>query len=78
MNDRQSLPTPTEELTWRRSSRSDGAGGNNCVEITLWRKSTRSSGGGGSNCIEIALLRKRTRIPYVAASNSSASSSTSL
>ncbi|WP_371791709.1 DUF397 domain-containing protein [Streptomyces sp. NBC_01471] len=44
---------------WKKSSYSDGSGGN-CVEIArdfpgaaTWRKSTYS-GGNGSNCVEVA------------------------
>ncbi|MFI9009698.1 DUF397 domain-containing protein [Actinosynnema sp. NPDC053489] len=36
---------------WRKSSRSNGAGGN-CVEVATWRKSSRSNGAG--NCVEVA------------------------
>lgn len=40
-------------VSWRKSSRSGGNGGN-CVELgTVWRKSSRSGGEGG-NCVELA------------------------
>ncbi|MFG1809945.1 DUF397 domain-containing protein [Streptomyces sp. NPDC049040] len=45
-------------VTWRRSTYSDGTGGN-CIEASdslthaTWRKSTHSGGDGG-NCIEFA------------------------
>ncbi|MFJ3926222.1 DUF397 domain-containing protein [Streptomyces sp. NPDC090022] len=43
----------TTELSWYKSSYSDGEGGN-CVEVAYqWRKSTYSSGEGG-NCVEVA------------------------
>ncbi|MET7679827.1 DUF397 domain-containing protein [Streptomyces sp. NPDC005423] len=45
---------------WRKSTHSDGNGGN-CVEIgydfpgaARWRKSTHSSGDAGKECVEIA------------------------
>ncbi len=45
--------------SWRRSSHSNGSGGN-CVEVAeafpgaaRWRKSTHSNGDGG-NCLEVA------------------------
>ena len=49
-------PLTPEELagiTWRKSTRSQGAGAN-CVEVGAvpWRKSTRSQGAGG-NCVEL-------------------------
>ncbi|HEY0542891.1 MAG TPA: DUF397 domain-containing protein [Actinoallomurus sp.] len=50
----------TPDLTaalWRKSSRSDGGGGE-CVEIATvpaWRKSSRSGGSGGQ-CVEVAVL----------------------
>jgi hypothetical protein len=42
------------DVTWRKSSRSSGGGGN-CVEVTTWRKSSRSSGGGGA-CVEVTTV----------------------
>ncbi|MFE3578349.1 DUF397 domain-containing protein [Streptomyces vinaceus] len=43
----------TTELTWFKSSHSDGEGGE-CVEVAFeWRKSSYSSGEGG-NCVEVA------------------------
>jgi len=46
-------------LDWRKSSRSDGSGGN-CVEIATlpWRKSSRSDGSGGQ-CVEVAEVSGR-------------------
>ncbi|MFZ3557455.1 DUF397 domain-containing protein [Streptomyces sp. BH055] len=45
---------------WRKSSYSDGNGGN-CVEVAYdfvgsarWRKSTYSGGDGGESCLEVA------------------------
>jgi hypothetical protein len=41
--------------TWRKSSHSDGSGGQ-CVEIAsvpTWRKSSHSGGSGGE-CVEVA------------------------
>lgn len=45
--------------SWRKSSRSNGNGGSNCVEVACihdapWRKSSRSNGNGGSACVEVA------------------------
>jgi hypothetical protein len=37
---------------WRKSSYSDGTGGD-CVEVATWRKSTHSDGNGG-DCVEVA------------------------
>ncbi|MEU9205201.1 DUF397 domain-containing protein [Streptomyces sp. NPDC048332] len=37
--------------TWRKSSYSDGSGGN-CLEVATWRKSTYSGGSGG-DCLEV-------------------------
>ena len=47
---------------WRKSSHSNGNGGN-CVEVTglAWRKSSHSNGSGG-NCVEAA-----TSLPGVVA-----------
>ncbi|MEU2929594.1 DUF397 domain-containing protein [Streptomyces sp. NPDC007251] len=43
-----------ENLTWFKSSYSDGEGGD-CVELAcVWRKSTHSDGEGGE-CLEVAL-----------------------
>ncbi len=45
--------------TWWKSSRSNGSGGNGCVEVAVldesaaWRKSSRSGGSGGNNCVEV-------------------------
>ncbi|WP_211328650.1 DUF397 domain-containing protein [Thermomonospora umbrina] len=39
-------------VTWRKSSRSTGNGGN-CVEVGFWRKSSHSTGTGGQ-CVEVA------------------------
>lgn len=36
--------------TWKKSSRSNGNGGNNCVEV-FWKKSTWSNPSG--NCVEV-------------------------
>lgn len=43
---------------WRKSSYSNGNGGN-CVELALldWRKSSHSNGNGGA-CVELAQWRK--------------------
>ncbi|MFH9069596.1 DUF397 domain-containing protein [Streptomyces alboflavus] len=44
----------SDELTWFKSSYSDGEG-SNCVEVALdWRKSTYSDDE-GANCVEVAL-----------------------
>ncbi|MER5393411.1 DUF397 domain-containing protein [Saccharopolyspora sp. NPDC002686] len=40
----------TDEMVWRKSSRSNGA--QNCVEVG-WRTSSRSAGQG--NCVEVSL-----------------------
>jgi hypothetical protein len=48
----------TGVTSWRKSTRSGGAGNdNNCVEIRrAWRKSTRSgTGGNDNNCVEVSL-----------------------
>ncbi|MEV6956615.1 DUF397 domain-containing protein [Streptomyces sp. NPDC051183] len=43
----------SSDMTWFKSSYSDGQGGN-CVEVALdWRKSTYSDAQ-GSNCVEVA------------------------
>ncbi len=43
---------------WRKSSRSNGEAGSNCVEVALatadWRKSSFSNGEAGSECVEVA------------------------
>ncbi|MFJ3516630.1 MULTISPECIES: DUF397 domain-containing protein [unclassified Streptomyces] len=47
--------TPDYDLSaaiWRKSSYSDGTGGD-CLEMATWRKSTHSDGSGGS-CLEVA------------------------
>jgi hypothetical protein len=36
---------------WRKSSHSNGAGGN-CVEVGAWRKSSHSANG-GAQCVEV-------------------------
>ncbi|AZM62413.1 MULTISPECIES: DUF397 domain-containing protein [unclassified Streptomyces] len=48
------------EARWRRSTYSDGNGGN-CVEVAhdfpgaaRWRKSSYSGGSGGEECVEVA------------------------
>ncbi|KOT35843.1 toxin [Streptomyces caelestis] len=48
------------EARWRKSTYSDGNGGN-CVEVAhdfpgaaRWRKSTYSGGSGGEECVEVA------------------------
>lgn len=38
---------------WRKSSYSNGNGGN-CVELAQWRKSSYSNGNGG-DCVELSL-----------------------
>lgn len=52
----------TYDLTrasWWKSSRSNGSGGNACVEVAVldesvaWRKSSRSGGSGGNGCVEV-------------------------
>lgn len=48
------MPTPSKSpVAWRKSSRSNGSGGNNCVEVGAWRKSSRSNGNGGNACVEV-------------------------
>ncbi|MCI2423584.1 DUF397 domain-containing protein [Saccharopolyspora sp. K220] len=46
------------DAQWRRSSRSGGGTGNNCVEVAFgdvrWRKSSRSGGGNNDACVEVA------------------------
>ncbi|GAA4915153.1 uncharacterized protein DUF397 [Stackebrandtia albiflava] len=54
---RRSNPLPTAR--WRKSTRSNGTGNGNCVEVAClhdaaWRKSTHSNGNGGSACLEVA------------------------
>ncbi|MFC5800902.1 DUF397 domain-containing protein [Streptomyces formicae] len=39
-------------LEWRKSSYSDGSGGD-CVEVAAWRKSTYS-GPDGADCLEVS------------------------
>ncbi|MFD9044364.1 DUF397 domain-containing protein [Streptomyces bottropensis] len=39
-------------VTWRKSTYSDGSGGN-CLEVAHWYKSSYSEGSGG-NCLEVA------------------------
>ncbi|MEV5934670.1 DUF397 domain-containing protein [Streptomyces sp. NPDC052079] len=48
------------EALWRRSTYSDGNGGN-CIEVAYdfpgaarWRKSTYSGGSGAEDCVEVA------------------------
>jgi hypothetical protein len=50
------MPTPGATSPWRKSSYSNGNGGN-CIEVTTpqWRKSTYSNGNGGE-CVEVAGL----------------------
>lgn len=49
-------------VTWRKSSYSDGSGGN-CVEVAAaWRKSSYSDGT-GSNCLEVATAPHPHPIP---------------
>ena len=45
-------PAPHElsDLAWRKSSRSGGGSGHNCVEAAAWRKGSKSAGNG--NCVE--------------------------
>lgn len=43
---------------WRKSTYSDGNGGD-CVEVGTWRKSSHSDGNGGE-CVEVATWRKST------------------
>ena len=50
-------------ITWRTSSFSGNAGGQNCVEVGAWRKSSRSgSGSNGGNCVEAGQLTNGTGI----------------
>ncbi|MFD5536891.1 DUF397 domain-containing protein [Streptomyces sp. NPDC127079] len=43
------------DLTWFKSSYSDGTNGESCVEVALaWFKSSYSSGPDGESCLEIA------------------------
>ena len=49
---------PVNDLTWRKSTYSDGQGGN-CVEVATWPEGTDSSGSGGE-CVEVAAWRKST------------------
>lgn len=45
-------------VTWRKSSRSNGASNTNCVEVAfteaVWHKSSRSNGASNANCVEVA------------------------
>ncbi len=45
-------------VSWRKSSRSNGASNTACVEVAFaeaeWRKSSRSSGASNANCVEVA------------------------
>lgn len=58
----------TSDLTnvaWRKSSRSNGGGGD-CVEVAFvppaaWRKSSRSNGG-GNECVEVAFTSGATAL----------------
>ncbi|MEV5952601.1 DUF397 domain-containing protein [Streptomyces sp. NPDC051987] len=43
------------DLTWFKSSYSDGTNGESCVEVALaWFKSSYSDGNNGDSCLEIA------------------------
>ncbi|PKK16389.1 DUF397 domain-containing protein [Thermomonospora sp. CIF 1] len=50
------IETNFSQISWRKSSRSTGNGGN-CVEVGLWRKSSHSTGNGGQ-CVEVGVWRK--------------------
>jgi len=56
--------TPAERanITWRKSSRSQGAG-SNCVEVGAvpWRKSSRSQGA-SANCVEAGPVGGRVAV----------------
>ena len=49
---------------WRKSSRSNGEAGANCVEVAFvtadWRKSSRSNGEAGAECVEVAFVGPAT------------------
>ncbi|MER5200619.1 DUF397 domain-containing protein [Streptomyces sp. NPDC002755] len=51
----------SEDLTWFKSSYSDGEGGD-CLEVAyVWRKSTYSGGEGGE-CLEVAVCPRAIHV----------------